>query len=202
MTTAEAKRLVVMLSASWPRQEIQQATLEVYALALADLDHGVAKAAVLQLMQTSRFFPTIAEIREAAVQTRVSLPTPEEAWGVVHRAIGKHGSYREPLFDCDEIQLATDAIGWQELCLGEHPAANRARWLDAYRGFVSRRLSAEARGKYVPPERQLGPEAKLPVLVETGYASPRADDEPEPTEATTEARSLVQRLADGLGGRR
>lgn len=179
MTMAEAKRLVAMLASAWPKQEIRQDTLEVYALALGDLDYELAKTAVMRLVQTATFFPAIAEVRAAAVRDRVTLPTAEEAWGIVRGAIGRHGSYRVPVFDCDEVQLAVDAIGWKEICLSENPASSRARWIDAFKAFVGRRMDAEARGAYRSPERHL-PAASderelgdVRVLVETGYPTLR-----------------------------
>jgi hypothetical protein len=181
MTRSEVQQLVAMMAATWTRPPVLAETVHAYCFALADLEHEAAKAAVLDLMRTSRFFPTIAEIRERATKTRLSLPTPEEAWGIVRRAIGRHGNYRAPVFDCEEIQQAVEAIGWRDLCVGDNPAANRARWLDAYRGFVERRVDAEKTGRYVPTSRQLPmPEFGAvcfshgtPVLVETGYPSER-----------------------------
>lgn len=180
MTREQTQEIVAILAATWTRPPVEKATVHAYAFALADLDHVAAKAAVLELMQTSRFLPTIAEIRERCVKGRVNLPTPEEAFGIVRRAIGRHGAYLTPVFDCEEIQSAVDAISWKEICLGENPVSNRARFIDAYRGFVDRRMREEATGKYVPSSRQLPawgqddrPIGETRVLVETGYASPR-----------------------------
>lgn len=208
MTKAEAYRVVAMIQGAWPRPPLPDGTGEVYAMSLADLDFERTKAAVTRLVQTSRFLPTVAEIREAAAKDRVSLPAPEEAWGVVRRAIGKHGSYRVPVFDCDEIQAATDAIGWKEICLAEGDAAqaaNRSRWIDAYKAFRSRRLEDEARGVYRPADRQLPPRSEVErepgdsrVLVETGYATQRLALVPAETEADASARQLTDGLAELL----
>lgn len=214
MTTAETKRLVAMLGATWPRQEIQQATLEVYAWALADLDFELAQAAVKRLVQTSRFFPTVAEIREAAIRGRVSLPAPEEAWGIVRRAIGRYGSYRKPSFDCDEIDAAVSDIGWGALCLAEEAdPSHRARFCAAFAARASRRMDDEATGRYRPRARVLPPRDEelergdVRVLVETGYATPRVvvsalavSGSPELV-ATEFGAELVQGLADRLSRR-
>jgi hypothetical protein len=180
VTKDEARDLVGMLVATWPRPPVEKATVHAYAFALADLDHEAVKAAVLSLMQTSRFLPTIAEIRERSVKQRVNLPGPEEAWGIVRRAVGTVGSYRLPEFDCDEIQAAVRAIGWKEICLGENEAATRARFIDAMKGETARRMQAEATGRYVPPDRQL-PANTVPhsgrenpaVRVMTGFETER-----------------------------
>lgn len=70
MTKAEALRLMAMLRAAWPRQEIGEDTTEVYAGMLADLSYADAKTAVTTLVKTSKWFPTIAEIREQAADAK------------------------------------------------------------------------------------------------------------------------------------
>lgn len=178
MTSDQVKQLVTMLASAWPRPPVEAATVHVYAYALADLDHEAAMGAVMGLMQTSRFFPTIAEIRERAVKNRVDLPTPELAWGIVYRAIQRFGAHRVPEFDCDEIQEAVKAIGWKNLCLSENEVADRARFIDAMKAALAKRMHAEATGCYTPPARQL-PANTVPlsgqgdplVRVETGYGT-------------------------------
>lgn len=181
MTAAEGVRLMALLKAAWPRMELGDATLEVYARALSDIDLPAIESAVMDLLQTSTFFPSVAEIREAVAVDRVRLPTPEEAWGIVRRAIGSVGSYRSPVFDCEEIFLAVRDIGWQSLCLDGNPASIRSRFIDAFKSRASRRLEAEVTGRFVPTltalpatgmDREPGDSR---VLVETGYRSPALD---------------------------
>lgn len=180
MTSAEAKQVVSMLQSAWPRNPMPDSTIAVYAMALSDLDFALAKGAVVKLIQTAKWLPTVSEIRDAAVRSRVSLPSPEEAWGLVHRAISKHGSYRTPTFDCDEIDGAVQDIGWRAICLSENIASERARFIDAFKGRAARRYELEATGKYIAPQKALPPawrsEGERPVgdtrvLVQTGYAT-------------------------------
>ncbi len=55
-------------------------TIELYRRCFEDCDVDSVKAAVLEHVKTSQFFPTIAEIRERAIakQTRKRLPEPDE----------------------------------------------------------------------------------------------------------------------------
>jgi len=53
-----------VLTAAYPRQITGRNTLAVYAQALADLDPDEVREAVAEHVATSRFFPTIAEIRD------------------------------------------------------------------------------------------------------------------------------------------
>jgi hypothetical protein len=80
MTKHEAAKLVAVLSAAYPRQEIEEATLAIYCEMLLDLDHAIAERGVKVLMANSRWFPTIAEIREAVLEQQSPLPSPAEAW--------------------------------------------------------------------------------------------------------------------------
>jgi hypothetical protein len=201
VTGSEARRIVALLAGGWPGRPLPESAEEVYALALGDLDYEAAKAAVMRLIQTSRFLPTVAEIREAAVRDRVSLPGPEEAWGIVRQAIGSSGgSYVVPAFDCLEIQLAVDDLGWREICLSEQ-GSTRARFCEAYRVRATRRLDAEARGLPAPGRRRALPSgegAPRVVAIETGYptAPAAAPAELEPGSA------MVLALADHLTRRR
>lgn len=177
MRESEATDIVAWLVGAYPHRPLPPSSAAVYALALADVDFDGAKAAVMRLIQTSRWLPTIAEIREEVAKARVSLPGAEEAWGVVRRAISRYGSYRSPSFDCDEIDAAVDAIGWRELCLSEDHTASRARFCAAFTTIASRRMHNELCGQHRVATRQLPPPgdpADGRVLVETGYATARA----------------------------
>ena len=50
---------------AFPRQKLQQSTVNLYADVLADLDYSFAEDAVRGLIRQHNFFPTIAEIRAA-----------------------------------------------------------------------------------------------------------------------------------------
>ena len=65
MKKSEARALVATLAAAFPRQQVPQVTFDVYTADLIDLDFGVTEKATMNLRRSSRWFPTIAEIREA-----------------------------------------------------------------------------------------------------------------------------------------
>jgi hypothetical protein len=151
VTNADIKRLLSILRASYPRQEIDEATVKAYSHMLADLDYDEARAATQRLIATSKFFPTIAEIRaEVAEESMSAIPSGEEAWGEVRRAISRVGSYRTPTFDIREIAEAVDVIGWRNLCLSDNPASSRARFIDAYRSIRERSQSIAQMGRFAP----------------------------------------------------
>ncbi|UCC53697.1 MAG: hypothetical protein JSV68_06915, partial [Anaerolineaceae bacterium] len=59
-----------LLAASYPRTELEAETVKAYILMLEGIDPALLKAAVLQHISTSKWFPTIAEIRGAAVEIK------------------------------------------------------------------------------------------------------------------------------------
>lgn len=80
MKESEATVLVATLAAAFPRQQLAEPTIKVYAHDLVDLDAAAANAAIETLRRTSRFFPTISEIREATAALQLGAPEPMRAW--------------------------------------------------------------------------------------------------------------------------
>src|SRR5437867_2710279 len=76
MRVSEARALVAKLAAAYPGREFPESTEALYVEMLRDLPFAEGLRAVNGLIATSRFLPTIAEIREVAS----SHPLPEEAW--------------------------------------------------------------------------------------------------------------------------
>jgi len=83
MTASEALKLFAILKATYPRQETNEATAEVYASFLSDLDYHATERAVRKIVATSTFFPTIAEIRREVAEDYADLPSAAEALALV-----------------------------------------------------------------------------------------------------------------------
>lgn len=137
MTSTETKKLVAILIASFPAAKVSLDTVTVYERMLADLDYPAASAAVERLLATSKFLPTVAEIREAALTLYAGETRPGgEAWGDVLKAIRKYGYVRAPgidfHFDDPIIADCVRALNWTELCNSENQAADRARFIELY----------------------------------------------------------------------
>lgn len=62
MTPVEVSKLVTLLMACYPGVRFPDGTVVAYETFLVELDHDRAKAAVRDLVRTSKFMPTIAEI--------------------------------------------------------------------------------------------------------------------------------------------
>ncbi len=137
MTKVESIKLVAVLLAAFPHSDTTAATSSVYEQSLADLDYQTADTAVRRLIATAKFRPTIAEIREAALELRQGPRRPGgEAWGDVLDAVSRFGSYRTPRFDDPLVSRAVDAFGWREICGSENQIADRARFIELYDSYT------------------------------------------------------------------
>ena len=69
MARQEMERTIKLLATcrkAFPQSKADGETLALYARALEPLGYGAIEAAVMRCLRTARFFPTIAEIYDAA----------------------------------------------------------------------------------------------------------------------------------------
>jgi hypothetical protein len=66
VTSAEAAEVVTYLVNAYPKTSMSAEQMDVMADAIEDLDYDPMMKAAKRHVRTSRFFPTIAELREAA----------------------------------------------------------------------------------------------------------------------------------------
>ncbi len=142
MNRQEAGRLVSLLADAFPHTPVRPGTVEVYALALADLPLEEARAAVVEHLGTSRFWPSIAEIRELVARRRTGLPDAETAWAIVVRAaeaanreISERGEYRRVPFACELVERAVEVIGWERIRSGEDRSILGAQFRKLYESW-------------------------------------------------------------------
>lgn len=113
--------------------------LDTWKQLLADIPAEVLKAAAFQHIATSKWWPSVAELRELARRlTRPDRLSGIEAWGLVVAQVRKTGSWGRPEFEDSNIMKAVRVIGWSTICLGEHEASNRARFIECYETLARR----------------------------------------------------------------
>lgn len=137
MTPLEIRKLVTVMVAAYPTTKAQDDTVRIYERMLADLEYPVANAAVEQLLATSKWMPTVAEIRDRVMSlTAGEVRAGGEAWGSVLKAIAAMGRNRVPGVDfafADPVVLeAVRAMGWVNLCDSDNATADRARFVELY----------------------------------------------------------------------
>lgn len=143
MTKTEIAKLLAIATANWPNMQERDMTptAAVWEMMLSDMTYETAQRALVKVMTTAKFFPTIAEIREAAMATSGNqLPSAEEAWNEVESEIRRVGSYGEPKFSNAVITKAVDSLGgWVRLCRSEEPpGVERAHFVRFYTSFAAR----------------------------------------------------------------
>jgi len=115
--------------------------LDIWKQTLGDLDGDLLRASALKIISTSKWFPSVAELRDAALD----IAEPEkrrtgiEAWGDVVKEIHRVGSYGAPYFTDDLVAEVVKMLDWQTLCLSEEQTADRARFIAGYEAIVKRK---------------------------------------------------------------
>lgn len=93
MTVKEA--LAMLFSAFPSERYAQSATIALYEKKLSDIPPDVLGATVNRLIDTAKFFPSIADFRHVAADLAGLLPAPaEEALAIVRRADVRKPVYR------------------------------------------------------------------------------------------------------------
>lgn len=123
--------------------------LEMWYKLLSDLDARLVSAAVQQHICTSRFPPTVADIREACSKVTVT-PRKDwlEGWHEIVKCIGTYGYYRpqealKALRAFDETTgRVAEMLGWQNLCMSENAVADRANFRQAYETIQAREVES------------------------------------------------------------
>jgi hypothetical protein len=141
MTPNEAKKVMVILTGAYPQVSTNEATLTIWYRFLADISFELGQAAALQLISQNKWFPSIAELRQAVNKMLPDeIPSTEEAWLEVVNQIKAVGFYGKPTFSNSLIDKAIEAIGWQALCHSENIIADRAHFFKIYESYRNREI--------------------------------------------------------------
>lgn len=147
MTLEEALTVASMLVESYPR-DVQQGTLEAYALHLADLDKAAAIGAVKRLVATSKWLPAISEVRAAVVAADVRFPSAADAWQQAERLMASRGTYRPMARGSgNPVHRALELCGRWEDCCQEDVTWLRKRYVEIYDGLVREAREGLAAGE-------------------------------------------------------
>lgn len=145
MTRDETKTILAMMSTVYPLHlmaAVTEMTVNVWAQMLGDLDYRAVQAAVAAWITTEHYPPTIADIRERVVASRLPDTTPDQAWGLVKRAVALYGERKK---DAEawlpaEVWAVCAQRGWRYYCEMDEreEGTNYAQFRDAYRSQADR----------------------------------------------------------------
>lgn len=189
--------LITALAATFGR-EADEPMFEGFLLGLDDLPIEAIEAGVRRAMRESKFWPTVAVLRELS-----GVMTPEQraniAWSAVCEAIRRVGYYRSPEFDDPLVTAAIHSVfpaGWMALCDAaadggkDWDAHTRREFIASYVrlmnggatkllvrpliGFYERENATN--GHAIPPRVKVAtglPGHARPILVDAGQERPR-----------------------------
>lgn len=151
MKRREVAQIVATLAAAYPNAQVSEATSAVYERMLLDLDFETTERAVARLLGTSRFLPTIAEIRGAAADLALGpVRSGAEAWLDVIEEIRRVGQYEAPKFADPLVAEIVRKCGWYGLCTDDNLVSDRARFIEAYDAAAGRKRADVASGIPLP----------------------------------------------------
>ncbi|WP_110953061.1 isoprenoid biosynthesis enzyme family protein [Anaerosinus massiliensis] len=117
---------------AFPQSKMNEGSLIVYSRALSSLSIAEIDAAMLKLMRTVKFFPSVAEIFDQVENvknfaSRCEIKSSDEAWREVLQEVHDAFIYRKPVFSSKEVEMAALNMGWTALCNLETDDMNTAR---------------------------------------------------------------------------
>ena len=126
------------------QRDVKEGTFEAYVTYLADVPPEFIRAAVDELIKTSKWLPTVAEIREQARALWMNSKgleeeTAEKAWIALLQMIRKHG-FIEPkreAFASAAAYQAMRAVGWTAICMAKNNELGflHNQYISAYNEF-------------------------------------------------------------------
>ena len=138
MTKKEALGLITLLQMAYPRQNLGEKTVEVYAQFIQDLDYEVAQRVIQNHIRNEKWFPAIAEIREACVEAVHELPSTELAMEMIRNAV-RTNSYGS-ISSNDLLRQAVATVGFNQIGHSEYPEPLYRQVQEAYENLRKREI--------------------------------------------------------------
>lgn len=131
-----------------PTSQNEPGTAKAYAMLLQDIPVDVLQAAAKSLITTNTFFPSLAELRQCALDIMLNkngTPTAIEAWEEAVKECNRCGDYwryqegkKYPEYSHPLIESCVKAIGYAQILETENIDIVRAHFLKAYESLRQR----------------------------------------------------------------
>ncbi len=138
MTETQALVLVNAIEAAYPRQSLKEGTVKVYVECLKDLDYEVASRVVYSHIRSERWFPTVAEIREACVEMVHVIPTTESAMEIIRTSVQNHNY--QAIKENHLFRQAVATVGFDKIGYSEYPEPLYRQVKEAYENIRKREI--------------------------------------------------------------
>lgn len=178
------------IKAAYPASKILEdtASMDFWYMMLKDIPYEMAENAVMEHICTNVFPPNIAEIRKLCMERcRQPVPSFDEAWGVVQKAISRYGRERpqEAFETMDELtRTIVKNLGWTRLCCSENLTADRANFREAYEARADNLQNSRQLPEFVVKGKAMLQEQYIPVIEEK--PAPRIETAERPLDPRAE----------------
>ena len=144
MTKQEFSKWAMALRTFYPKEALlpNDMAMELWHMELQDIPYKVAEIALWKWVQTNKWSPSIAEIRELAASIQnPEIPDWGEGWQKTVKAIRRYGHNRQKdaLDSLDPLtRKVVERLGFMDLCMSENPTADRANFRTIYEALAKR----------------------------------------------------------------
>lgn len=137
MTKNEFAKIVDAIKTFYPSDKVlpNKQAIQLWYQELLDVPYELAVMSLRKHVNTCKFPPTIAELREGVVEVTTKCENWSDGWEQFRRAVRKFGYYQqqEALDSMDNItRKVVKRLGWQELCMSENLMQDRANFRMIY----------------------------------------------------------------------
>lgn len=154
MTKGDAIKLVAIAVAAFPTmlERDMAPTASAWFEMLGDLEYPLALNAVKKVLSTAKFFPTVADIRDAAASmTPSSVPTAEDAWAEFLKAKKEHGFNDAPasLKSPEDPEHGSGTISFRQPWDFSNPVIGRVvramwgSWINCYAEMMDKTIGVD-----------------------------------------------------------
>lgn len=143
-TYEQVLKIVTVMAAAYPTMTIKAETVDAYASLLEDIDADALAVAAKQAMAESRFFPTVAELRERVHAIRQQASGWPDAAEVFQSAVHQASTRGYDSFDATAWpnQAIRDFVKtwWRDICYTDEDnlPTVRAQFRDSYNAMARR----------------------------------------------------------------
>lgn len=153
MTKKETAQVLAAISSAYPNhdrfasEQAVEGMATIWAATFAEDDAKLVQLAVAKHIQTNKWPPSIAEIREIMLAIQCpDMIEPDEAWIAVTDLLYAGGDYEDQSDKLPElIRTAVKAVGWSNLrelrrqaVVGGKPGLDRVAFMDIYKPLYER----------------------------------------------------------------
>lgn len=127
-------------------KEFTKEQLEVWYSFLKEYNDEELNNAVKNLINTEKYLPSIAQIKEEIAKTKLNdIPEAEEEWNEVLKSVSRYGSYRQQEA-LESLKPYTAKIvgyiGYQRICMSspEEQIWNKKEFISEYNGLKDKEM--------------------------------------------------------------